>query len=279
MKLFGLEFKFNGFDIWHKGNFDPTTKADTSHAHTKANITDFPSSMPANGGTSDTVNFIDSRSVNDLPSGLISRKLSLAFKSRTSVGSPPVGASTTYAYILNIVGWNGSEGSGGWPIQLAVGTEGLAYRQATSASAWGSWIKISNLSDMPTNLSQLTNDSDYITSSGAPVQSVAGRTGVISLTSTDVGLANVNNTSDANKPVSTAQQAALNLKANLASPVFTGTPKSVTPTTADNSTNIATTAFVKAQGYITSAGSGAKIAVATTAPSSPSPGDFWYQVI
>lgn len=40
---------------------------------------------------------------------------------------------------------------------------------------------------------------------------------------TDVGLANVNNTSDASKPVSTATQTALDLKANLASPAFTGT--------------------------------------------------------
>jgi hypothetical protein len=38
-----------------------------------------------------------------------------------------------------------------------------------------------------------------------------------------VGLGNVDNTSDANKPVSTATQTALNLKANLASPTFTGT--------------------------------------------------------
>jgi hypothetical protein len=38
-----------------------------------------------------------------------------------------------------------------------------------------------------------------------------------------VGLGNVDNTSDAAKPVSTAQQTALNLKANLASPTFTGT--------------------------------------------------------
>lgn len=36
-------------------------------------------------------------------------------------------------------------------------------------------------------------------------------------------IGNVDNTSDANKPVSTAQQSALNLKANLASPTFTGT--------------------------------------------------------
>lgn len=43
------------------------------------------------------------------------------------------------------------------------------------------------------------------------------------LTKSSVGLANVDNTSDVNKPVSTAQQTALNLKANSANPVFTGT--------------------------------------------------------
>ncbi len=47
-------------------------------------------------------------------------------------------------------------------------------------------------------------------------------------TKSDVGLANVDNTSDANKPVSTAQQTALNLKANLASPTFTGTVSGIT---------------------------------------------------
>lgn len=46
------------------------------------------------------------------------------------------------------------------------------------------------------------------------VTSVAGRVGGVVLTKTDVGLANVDNTSDANAPVSTAQAAAdaLNLK-------------------------------------------------------------------
>lgn len=43
--------------------------------------------------------------------------------------------------------------------------------------------------------------------SGA-VTSVAGRTGVVTLTKTDVGLSNVNNTADASKPVSTLQAAA-----------------------------------------------------------------------
>lgn len=44
---------------------------------------------------------------------------------------------------------------------------------------------------------------------------------------TTIGLGNVDNTSDANKPVSTATQTALDLKANLASPIFTGVVKGV----------------------------------------------------
>lgn len=49
-------------------------------------------------------------------------------------------------------------------------------------------------------------------------------TGTVSgVTKGMVGLGNVDNTSDANKPVSTAQQTALDLKAPLASPAFTGT--------------------------------------------------------
>lgn len=47
---------------------------------------------------------------------------------------------------------------------------------------------------------------------GTPVKSVAGKTGIVTLTKTDVGLANVNNTSDADKPISTAALSALNNK-------------------------------------------------------------------
>ena len=47
-------------------------------------------------------------------------------------------------------------------------------------------------------------------------------------TKAQVGLSLVDNTSDLSKPVSTAQQTALNLKANLASPTFTGTVAGIT---------------------------------------------------
>jgi hypothetical protein len=109
----------------------------------------------------------------------------------------------------------------------------------------------SDLIGVPTKVSSFTNDSGYLVSSdisgkvdkvsgkglstedyttaeksklagieaGAQVNtvtSVAGKTGAVSLTKSDVGLANVDNTSDANKPLSTASQTALALKANSA---------------------------------------------------------------
>ena len=91
----------------------------------------------------------------------------------------------------------------------------------------------------------------YLTT--APVTSVAGRTGAVTLTKSDVGLSNVDNTSDASKPVSTAQQTALDAKAPLASPALTGTPTAPTALASTNTTQIATTAFVKSQGYLTTA--------------------------
>jgi hypothetical protein len=48
--------------------------------------------------------------------------------------------------------------------------------------------------------------------SESPVQSVAGKTGSVSLAKGDVGLGNVDNTSDADKPISSATQSALNAK-------------------------------------------------------------------
>ena len=47
----------------------------------------------------------------------------------------------------------------------------------------------------------------------------------------------------------------------MASPVFTGNPTAPTPATGDNDTSIATTAFVKAQGYTTNTGTVTSVAV------------------
>lgn len=94
----------------------------------------------------------------------------------------------------------------------------------------------------------------------APLASPTFTGTVAGVTAAMVGLGNVTNTSDANKPVSTAQQTALDLKAPLASPTFTGTVtlpagqvvNGVTLTTGGGTTN-----FLRADGtYAAPAGGG-----------------------
>lgn len=59
-------------------------------------------------------------------------------------------------------------------------------------------------------------DGSQLTGIISPVTSVAGKTGVVTLAKGDVGLSNVDNTSDIDKPISTATQIALDDKASTA---------------------------------------------------------------
>jgi hypothetical protein len=63
------------------------------------------------------------------------------------------------------------------------------------------------------------------------------------------------------------------------SPRFTGVPTAPTPATGDNSTNIATTAFVNGaiSGH-TSLWQGSAYTVSASPPSGGNPGDFWFQI-
>lgn len=70
-----------------------------------------------------------------------------------------------------------------------------------------------------------------------------------------IGLNLVNNTSDVSKPISTAQQTALDLKAPLLSPAFQGGPTVPTATAGTNNTIIASTAFVATFGASLTSGS------------------------
>lgn len=80
----------------------------------------------------------------------------------------------------------------------------------------------------------------------APLASPTFTGTVAGISKTMVGLPNVDNTADTAKPVSTAQQTALDLKAALASPALTGNPTAPTQTAGNDSTRLATTAFVTA---------------------------------
>ena len=73
-------------------------------------------------------------------------------------------------------------------------------QDSTTAASWGAGTRF----DLRVCAALLTDL--------APVSSVAGKTGAVSLVKADVGLGNVDNTSDADKPVSTATQTALDAK-------------------------------------------------------------------
>lgn len=87
-----------------------------------------------------------------------------------------------------------------------------------------------------------TNGTGQIT--GAILNDVLNEV-VDGITKDNVDLGNADNTSDANKPISTAAQAAIDLKAPIASPTFTGTPAAPTAPAGNNTTRLATTAFVQ----------------------------------
>jgi hypothetical protein len=77
--------------------------------------------------------------------------------------------------------------------------------------------------------------------------------------------------------------------ATLASPVLTGTPRSTTPTTSDNSTKIATTAMVQAAAaakvaahdtihtILNGTNTVASIHIKATQPTASSDGDIWFE--
>ena len=105
----------------------------------------------------------------------------------------------------------------------------------------------------------------YVKITSGEVSSVAGKTGVVTLTKSDVGLSNVDNTSDATKSVASAAKlttartingvsfdgtsnitVADSTKAPLDSANLIGTPTAPTAATTTNTTQLATTAFVQA---------------------------------
>ena len=100
-----------------------------------------------------------------------------------------------------------------------------AEADAITAAGSAADTKVSDHNSDTTNVHGIADTAALATKTYADG---AVSTAVGALTKSSVGLANVDNTSDANKPVSTAAQTALDLKAPLANPTFTGTVAGVT---------------------------------------------------
>jgi hypothetical protein len=164
-----------------------------------------------------------------------------------------------------------------------------------STTAASTYLTQANASS--TYLTQTNASSTYLTqtnasSTYAPIANPTFTGTVGGVTKSMVGLGSVDNTSDANKPVSTATQTALNAKldsstasstyltqttasttyAPLASPALTGTPTAPTAAVGTDSTQVATTAFVIDQ---IDASTQPGALYQTTAPTSPEIGQIW----
>lgn len=112
----------------------------------------------------------------------------------------------------------------------------------SASGVWTFYYKASTINYLPFNrvMSKPTTLAGYGIVDAATSSSLTGYvattvtvnghalSGNVTVTVSDLSLGNVTNTSDANKPVSTAQQTALDFKANIASPTFTGTVGGIT---------------------------------------------------
>ena len=103
-------------------------------------------------------------------------------------------------------------------------TSALATKTyADTAASTAASSSLSTHASDTTAIHGIADTSLLVTTTGTQTLTNKTITTPSGLVKSDVGLGNVDNTSDVNKPVSTATQTALNLKAPLASPTFTGT--------------------------------------------------------
>lgn len=86
--------------------------------------------------------------------------------------------------------------------------QNTAAQDATTKSDATKAYSIQRGNHTGTQSSSTISDFSSAVSTASPVKSVASKTGIVTLTKQDVGLSNVDNTSDNNKPVSTAQASA-----------------------------------------------------------------------
>ena len=119
-------------------------KANTSHTHTKSQITDFPTSLPANGGNADTV---DGKHAIDFPLKSQGIGANAPLWSVSNLDSLPVGTYTTVASgvpeagIYHIVTCQlNNIGDCGWQMAVSQNTTSKkVYMRIKAGNVWSDW--------------------------------------------------------------------------------------------------------------------------------------------
>jgi len=187
-------------------------------------------------------------------------------------GTNRLGVASIKDSVVTVAGRNGAV------VLTAADVGGLSTVATT-----GAYSSLSGLPFIPTNTNQLTNGANFITSAQAPVQSVNGLAGVVVLTRAEVGLGNVDNTSDINKPTSTAQQTSIDLKMSQHNAAVDPHPQYTTPAEAAAAAPIQS--IVAGRGItastltgVTTVGSTAFPLVYNVTGAAPSP-KIWYGLV
>lgn len=172
-------------------------KAATAHNHVISDVTNLQTTLDGKASSVHTHIITD---VTGLQTALDGKQASLGFTPENSANK---GINNGYASLDS----GGKVPSSQLPSYV---DDVLEYANLAALPATGETGKIYITLD--TNKTYRWSGSVYTAIGSGTVESVNSMTGVVILTKTDVGLGNVDNTSDANKPVSTATQTALDAK-------------------------------------------------------------------
>ena len=257
-------------DVKDTNGYNKEIELDIAAVETKLNTDGYITTSSTSTLTNKTL----TSPVINTPTGITKSDVGLYNVDNTTDLSKPISSATQAALDLKV---NSSEITE--LAQDAVGNvvgSGLVYSDASGAISVDLTTiqsRILNVTDTEIGyLDGVTSSIQTQLNDKAPIASPTFTGTVSGVTKSHVGLANVDNTSDANKPVSTATQTALDLKAALAGPSFTGTTSAVDLTLSGNLTlSGAPTADLHAatKAYVDSATAGlnvhASVKAATTA--------------
>ena len=137
-------------------SFNPST-----HTHTKSQITDFPTSLPANGGNADTLDNIDStgflRNYSQNYGDAISNAIDISQTLTAGVSRVHI-SNIEYSSVLTGYDFDNKA----WQLRFRPSyNDGIYFRSQGTGTTWK---KLAFTSDIPTKVSQLTNDNGYLTS-------------------------------------------------------------------------------------------------------------------